>query len=243
MSFLYFLLILLPINIIRVKSFYIDRQNFFTPEMQLVIHQIYTIATTIKYRPLINHYCAILRSYINTHEICNPKISRKDFIGSRQIIRNFSIFEDGTYDFLTEERLNFNTGYQVSFETAYDNYTEKEYDELVYKFALMDNNKAYIGVYQNIPEISFFYDRFDFAYVIAIAYNQIAIWDWEKNTEIFNPFHEDKNIDEIKEVNYINNNDGIVFYKEVDEKIEIGVDTDGVDIDINREINKGIINE
>ncbi len=126
----------------------------------------------------------------------HEKIKREDFYGSRNVIKSFSIKEDGTYDFITQERLDLSWGYQVSFETNNDNYTDIEYDELVYKFALMNNDKAYIGVYMNTPEISFYYDNFEFAYVIAISYNQMAIWDWGKNDEIKNPYYIDYTIKE-----------------------------------------------
>ena len=90
--------------------------------------------------------------------------------------------------------INFYKGYQVSFETIFDSYSNKEYDEIAYKMSLMSDNHIYLGVYNSIPEMSFYFQDFELANVISIIFNQKSIWDWFNNDEIINQFHEEREL-------------------------------------------------
>lgn len=58
----------------------------------------------------------------------------------------------------------------------------------------MSDNHIYLGVYNSIPEMSFYFQDFELANVISIIFNQKSIWDWFNNDEIINQFHEDRKL-------------------------------------------------
>ena len=53
--------------------------------------------------------------------------------------------------------------------------------------SLMSDNKAYLGVYDNKPEISFHFDDIELANALAVRFDQYSIWDWSVLDEILNP--------------------------------------------------------
>ena len=136
------------------------------------------------------------KKYINATDIDRKNVTRENFKQVRDKVKNFPEFEDGTYNFYTHEKEIFLKGYQVSFETKFDNYTDSEFDEMVYKMALMTDNNCHIGVYQGLPEISFYIEEFDYAYSAGIIFNQIAVWDFGAKEEIMNPYSTQKNDDD-----------------------------------------------
>ena len=58
----------------------------------------------------------------------------------------------------------------------------------------MSDNHIYLGVYNSIPEMSFYFQDFELANVISIIFNQKSIWDWFNNDEIINQFHEERKL-------------------------------------------------
>ena len=139
----------------------------------------------------------VYQKLIQKTNISNNQISRDSYHNVKDMIRNSKVLPDGTYDLITNEEVTFDKGYQVSFETDYRNYendyyTDKEYDELVYKLACIFGVNASLGVYETIPEISYYIEDKDTALAIAALYNQISIWDWKEDFEILNQFRQDK---------------------------------------------------
>lgn len=83
--------------------------------------------------------------------------------------------EDGTYDLISGEKLNHETGYQVSFERP--NQSQEVQEKALALFtALAPLN---IGVWQGSEEISIRVDNLALALALARLYDQDAIWDWE----------------------------------------------------------------
>ena len=139
----------------------------------------------------------VYQKLIQETEIVNPNISKDSYTNVAEKVRSSNNLPDGTYDFVTKEEISFKDGYQVSFETDSRNYesgyySNEEYDNLVYKLACLLNINASLGVYETIPEISYYIQNKTKALAIAALYNQISIWDWENDFEDFNDFHQDK---------------------------------------------------
>ncbi len=146
------------------------------------------LSKSLNNAPILTVEGQFLKSYIIKHEYEIPGITRDDFKDVLAKIIDFIGKPNGTYDINTGELISFDTGYQTTFVTFYDSYTDEEFDELVYKFAIMTDGIAYAGVYQDIPEISFHFEDYETAMAIAVAYNQISVWDWNTNDEIINKF-------------------------------------------------------
>ena len=136
----------------------------------------------------------IFQNLIKTTNITNQNIERKDNVGEK--IKLAHDLSDGTYDLDTfEEITDYSDGYQLAFETSernYENgyYNDKEYDDLVYKIASILNISANLGVYDNNPEISYYVKDKNVSLAIAALFNQMSIWDWKYNKEVFNEFHQ-----------------------------------------------------
>ena len=138
-----------------------------------------------------------LNVLIFQNDIKREGIDRRDFDNMWQKRDNISEdIEAGTYDINTKEAVSFDRGYQVSFQTEYDIYNSTEYDDLAYKMALLSDNRAYLGVYDNKPEISFHFDDIELANTMAIRFEQYSIWDWGASDEIPNPHHPKNNTDQ-----------------------------------------------
>ena len=123
-------------------------------------------------------------------------IKKDDYINVKSKLTNLKDFDDGTYDFVTQQEINYEKGYHVSFETKsryYENYySDEEYDNIVYKIASLLGVNADLGVYNKFPQISFYIEDKDLALSIAALFNQQSIWDWSKNEIILNPLHQPK---------------------------------------------------
>ena len=160
----------------------------------------------IKYNNLNNQYLNQNSSINNVFKCVHDLIANttmptttikkddyKDIKKKFEVMKNFS---DGTYNFITQELISYNDGYQVGFETksrAYDNYySDEEYDNIVYKIAALLGINADLGVYDHKPEISFHIINKDLAFSLAAIYNQQTIYDWGINDNIANPLHQKK---------------------------------------------------
>ena len=123
-------------------------------------------------------------------------IKKEDYQNVKTKLLKVKDYEDGTYDFITGQEINYEKGYHVSFETKsryYENYySDEEYDNIVYKIASLLGVNADLGVYNKFPQISFYIEDKDLALSIAAPFNQQSIWDWSKNEIILNPLHQPK---------------------------------------------------
>ena len=145
----------------------------------------------------LNDIFDVYQKLIQETEIVNPNISKDSYTNVAEKVSSSNNLTDGTYDFVTKEEISYKDGYQVSFETDLRNYesgyySNEQYDNLVYKLACLLNVNASLGVYETIPEISYYIQNKSKALAIAALYNQISIWDWENDFEVFNDFHQDK---------------------------------------------------
>ena len=97
--------------------------------------------------------------------------------------------EDGTYSFhqsgqggVIFKPVSFDKGYQVSFVNHKNRKNQKAFWS---GFKLMKNvtknGTAYLGVYQGEVELSFHFDDVSLAHDTACVFEQMSIWDWEKN--------------------------------------------------------------
>ena len=166
-----------------------QKNNFFTNEMKYIIKRINVM--TISGNPSIHIYPLIgkLRRYFFSLNVYKPK---EKFSHLKRNKEKFTVKEDGTYDMHSHEKISFSKGYQVSFETNKDTYSNEEYDEIAFKMSLISDNHIYLGVYDSIPEMSFYFDDYELANAISVIFNQTAIWDWSKNDEIKNIYYKDK---------------------------------------------------
>ena len=176
------------ISISSINSIRLRDNDFFEPEIKKLIRKIYRLSISKDNEVLMNILIERLRNYIFNHELDEERAEapREKYNNISYIKRNFTIDDDGTYDMFSHEIINFDRGYQVSFEREHDDYSNKEYDYLAYKMSIMSDNHAYLGVYGSLPELSFLFDELELAQVIAILFNQIAIWDWSKGENIDN---------------------------------------------------------
>ena len=190
MSFKYFFIFFL-FDISIISSINLKDNDFFSQEIYYLIKKINRFSMSTNNEEYMNILIEKLKRYIFSHNIERPDNPKSKYNKVREKIFNFKEIVDGTYDLYSHEIMHFNNGYQVSFETFYDSYTDEEYEEIVYKMSLMSDNSCYIGVYGSKPEISFYFENYELANVIAILFNQISIWDWRKDREIFNKFHKE----------------------------------------------------
>ena len=101
---------------------------------------------------------------------------------------NFSKEENGVYEFFTKEKVVFDKGYQVSFENPNDTYSDEEYIDLCFKMSLISDYNLYLSIYDNISRFSFYFDDYEIANTLGLAFNQSYIYDWSTNTEIGNNY-------------------------------------------------------
>ena len=89
-----------------------------------------------------------------------------------------------TYDVATLGIKTYNNGYQVTFWNVGDDYTPQEYADRVNEFLRnVPDHVTNAGKY-GTPEISFRILSKRTALRLARKYNQISVWDWEKEEEI-----------------------------------------------------------
>lgn len=96
-----------------------------------------------------------------------------------------SRYEDGTYDIVTMQQVEYGGGYQVTFWQIGDNYSDGEYADKVREFlGLSSDGRTMAGKFKGDPEISFHVNSVDEAIRLAKKYNQISVWDWAACNEI-----------------------------------------------------------
>lgn len=89
-----------------------------------------------------------------------------------------------TYDIEDLSIKSYGNGYQVTFWNVGDNYTPSEYADRVNEFLKhVPDHVTNAGKY-GTPEISFRILDKRTALRLARKYNQISVWDWEKEEEI-----------------------------------------------------------
>ena len=105
----------------------------------------------------------------------------KDII---DILNEFKIYDDGTYDISTCEPIEHSSGYQVSFvrPEAFSQLTRNDWDILTNYLCEYLDSPAYIGVYSNVPEISFHTSFLDRAIETMVRFNQESVLLWEQKS-------------------------------------------------------------
>lgn len=123
-------------------------------------------------------------------------------------IIDFQSVEDGTYEYLTHEIIEYFSGYQVSFvrPEAFEQLSCDEWDTLTTYYCGYLQSKAHIGVYGGSVEISFHSIEFLKVEEIMKEFNQESILDWKERAEHPDDFTHwfimNRNYDENKLVNY-----------------------------------------
>ena len=191
--FYFFLFSLTYINSIKLND-----NDFFEPKYRNLVRKIDRLSKNKNMdeisRIIFDSMVEKLHNYILTRDFERKEVDRskyEDIYYRKNDTKN--ITEDGTYDLFTKEKVSFDRGYQVSFETDYDELNKTEYEILAYKMSLMSDNNVYLGLYENVPELSFHFEDMELANVLGIVFDQISIWDWSISAQIFNDFRE--NID------------------------------------------------
>jgi hypothetical protein len=169
-----------------------NKNYFFTNEMNFIIKRIYIMSISGNLALHIYPLIGKLRRYFFSRKIFKPELPKEKYKHLKRNKENFKVKEDGTYDMHSHQKISFTAGYQVSFETNDDNYSSKEYDEIAYKMSLISDNHIYLGVYNGVPEMSFYFNDYELANAISMIFNQNSIWDWSKNDEIKNIYHTEK---------------------------------------------------
>lgn len=120
----------------------------------------------------------------------------------------FKSEDDGTYELLTHQLIEYSSGYQVSFvrPEAFEQLSHDEWDLLTAYCCEHLNSEAHIGVYNGSAEVSFHsMERFK-AEETMDQFNQESILDWDKKVvypeEIIRWFIFNPNYDKNKTVNY-----------------------------------------
>jgi uncharacterized membrane-anchored protein YhcB (DUF1043 family) len=145
----------------------------------------------------LNDIFNVYQRLIQKTNVVNPNISKDSYKNVKQKVRSSTDLTDGTYDLITKAPVSYSDGYQCSFETDSRNYesgyyTDEEYDDLVYKLAAILNVNASLGVYENVPEISYHIKDKNTSLAMAALYNQISVWDWVNDYELLNQFRQNK---------------------------------------------------
>lgn len=104
-------------------------------------------------------------------------------------VKSYEGKPEGTYDYHTGEKLEFDYGFMVTFHqnqpdgyghylSHYGRYSAEEYDKIATDFA-NDNqvDAVTIGVFDDEPEISFLVKTIEQAYQLMNKYNQKSVWD------------------------------------------------------------------
>ena len=124
------------------------------------------------------------------------------------VLRSYTVKEDGTYSLETGMSIEYDDGYQVSFvrPEAFVQLNNQDWDDLTNYYCAYFDSIAHIGVYSGSAEVSFRSIPIERAVHIMEEYNQESILDWEKKKEypdlIENWFIININFDEKKVVDY-----------------------------------------
>ena len=142
----------------------------------------------------LNDIFNLFQNLILKTEITHPEIKKEDYKNVTEKVVSAKGLNDGTYDFVTMEPLNFEKGYSVAFETLSRNsenyYSEEEYNNIVYKLSALLGSNANIGVYGENPHISYYVEDKNISLSIAALFNQQSVWDWSIGNIILNTFHQ-----------------------------------------------------
>ena len=141
----------------------------------------------------LNNIFQIFQNLISATNLTNDKIDKEKYSNIMEQVKiKIQNLDDGTYDFVTNEKESFETGFHVDFETPSRNssnyYSEAEFDDIVYKLSCLYGRNVHINYYENYPHISYYCENRDFAFAMGALFNQKYIWDWEKMEDIPNPF-------------------------------------------------------
>ena len=141
----------------------------------------------------LNDIFHIFQNLISATNITHNKIDKNNYLNVMdQVKLKIKNLEEGTYDFVTDKKETFKTGFHVDFETPSRNssnyYNETEFDDIVYKLSCLFGRDVHINYYEKIPHISYYCENRDFAFAMGALFNQRYIWDWKKMEDIPNPF-------------------------------------------------------
>ena len=182
------ILFFLLLNISLISSIRLKDNDFFTSEMRSLVHKIYRLSKSRTNIVLMNLLKERLKKLIMERDIERADAPKDKYKNIQERKANFTITEDGTYNLYTFESINFDKGYQASFETKFTPYSDEDYEILSYKLSLMTDNNVYLGVWKDDEEFSFHFDDIELATVVCIIYNQIAMYDWARKSDINNPY-------------------------------------------------------
>lgn len=130
-----------------------------------------------------------------------------DFV---KILEEFEMFEDGTYDYLTHNLVEYSSGYQVSFvrQEAFNQLSNDDWSILSSYCCEFLQSEIHIGVYCKSAEFSFHGNVLKNVKKIMYDFNQETILDWGKKKAYPNAddwtkwFIFNENFDNEKMVNY-----------------------------------------
>ena len=141
----------------------------------------------------LNDIFHIFQNLISATNITHNKIDKNNYLNVMdQVKLKIKNLEEGTYDFVTDKKESFKTGFHVDFETPSRNssnyYNETEFDDIVYKLSCLFGRDVHINYYEKIPHISYYCENRDFAFAMGALFNQRYIREKKKMEDIPNPF-------------------------------------------------------
>ena len=186
------LLILLLFNISIINSKRLQDIDYLSPEGINLIRKINRLLTSPEdehlVRNLVRRFRKYLLNYYKNLTGTNEESLLEEYENITILRNNFSKEENGVYEFFTKEKVVFDKGYQVSFENPNDTYSDEEYIDLCFKMSLISDYNLYLSIYDNISRFSFYFDDYEIANTLGLAFNQSYIYDWSTNTEIGNNY-------------------------------------------------------
>ena len=186
------LLILLLFNISIINSKRLQDIDYLSPEGINLIRKINRLLTSPGDEHLIRNLARRFRKYLLNYYKnltgTNEESLLEEYENITILRNNFSKEENGVYEFFTKEKVVFDKGYQVSFENPNDTYSDEEYIDLCFKMSLISDYNLYLSIYDNISRFSFYFDDYEIANTLGLAFNQSYIYDWSTNTEIGNNY-------------------------------------------------------
>ena len=186
------LLILLLFNISIINSKRLQDIDYLSPEGINLIRKINRLLISPGDEHLIRNLARRFRKYLLNYYKnltgTNEESLLEEYENITILRNNFSKEENGVYEFFTKEKVVFDKGYQVSFENPNDTYSDEEYIDLCFKMSLISDYNLYLSIYDNISRFSFYFDDYEIANTLGLAFNQSYIYDWSTNTEIGNNY-------------------------------------------------------
>lgn len=125
-----------------------------------------------------------------------------------QVLNEFKPNEDGTYDLLTFQQVEYKDGYQVSFvrPEAFLQLNASEWDKLTSYCCDFFQSKAHIGVFDGEAEVSFHSYDLSKSKLIMYEFNQHSILNWETKESFPEDYERwliiNEKYDQKREVNY-----------------------------------------